>query len=638
MDPGEIMDPHEDFIRPTDEYAVGKEFNLFPYKPDEPHGTEVYRRRRLPADEIVGSIRGFDPTKDFTNTKARVRIDEHIRISMNQKSQIFGLSIVKAPIDERPASEQQSLYHPVGSGQPITWNLVGKAVDVEYASSDSVGVKQIEEAADGRVCCEHAAYTYYRSLGKTGYPHVMPQFYGTWVMEIDDGFDDEGIQVNRYVCVLLLEYIHGYSIDELSYRSEEDEGYFGKLAGFQRVDNTWTNVWMDESTRALVIKKMLHGVVVGMHHGVQHHEASPENVFMTLRDGTNNTDLDELRVVLLDHTSTQIWRKTVDSHFYGRTHCLEKLPYPIHPKQGCSVMPLEDYVGWWPPAPEDRPGEDLNEMFDDWMLSEDVFGPLVEARDVEAGLQGKEWPHKYAKYSTFDTLDIIEAQEPQEMRKKAMRKVIIPKVLSYWRMMKDEGRAELEDRHKICEESDDESFEDSSSSLEEYTRHLQGRNEFLEQHIKSLEERNEALEKRNRLLEEKLEALSSEESSASLQCSSSNSQPPRNQQPQPEQIPRRPAEPSFSPKALYDEYLSSIGIDSSKHPFTPPSSSPSPLQDEASLQGSSRFGESPSPPSAIRRGGSRSKKSVQWQDMEGEVEVEKETDGLIQCEQVPTAD
>ncbi|KAI8201308.1 hypothetical protein K4K52_007265 [Colletotrichum sp. SAR 10_76] len=455
------MDPHEDFIRPTDEYAVGKEFNLFPYKPTEPHGTEMYRRRRLPADEIVGSIRGFDPTKDFTDTRARVRVEEHIRIGMNKQSQIFGLSIVKAPLNERPATEQQSLYHPVGSGQPITWNLVGKAVDVEYASSGSAGVKQIEEAADGRVCCEHAVYTYYRSLGKTGYPHIMPQFYGTWVMEIDDGFDDEGLQVKRYVCVLLLEYIHGYSIDELSYRSEENEGYFGKVAGFQRVDNTWTNVWMDEPTRALVVKKMLHGVVIGMHHGVQHHEANPANVFMTLRDGTNNTDLDELRVVLLDHTATQVWRKTVDSHFYGRMHCLEKLPYPLHPKQGCSVVALEDYVGWWPPAPKERPGEDLNEVFDAWMLSEDVFGPLEEARDVEAGLQGKEWPHKYAKYSTFDTLDVIEAQEPREMRKKAIREVIIPKVLSYLRMVKDEGRAELEDREKISEESDDESFEDS---------------------------------------------------------------------------------------------------------------------------------------------------------------------------------
>ncbi|KAF4926502.1 hypothetical protein CGCVW01_v002978 [Colletotrichum viniferum] len=557
---------------------------------------------------------------------------------MSQKSQIFGLSIVQAPLDERPATEQQSLYHPVGSSQPITWSLVGKGVDVEDASSGSVGVELIEEAADGRVCCEHAAYTYYRSLGKTGYPHIMPQFHGTWAMKIDDGFDDDGFPMSRYVCVLLLEYIHGYSIDELCYRSEEDEGYFGKLAGFQRVDNTWTNVWMDETTRALVIKKMLHGVVVGMHHGVQHPETNPENVFMTLRGGTNNTDLDELRVVLLDHTSTHDWRKTVDSHFYGRTHCLEKLPYPIHPKQGCSVMPLEDYVGWWPPAPEDRPGEDLNEMFDDWMLSEDVFGPLEEARDVEAGLQGQEWPHKYAKYSTLATLDAIEAQEPQEMRKKALREVIIPKVLSYWRMMRDEDRTELGDREKICEESDNESFGESSSSCEEYTRHHLGRNEFLEQHIKSLEERYEALKKRNRLLEEKLEALSSEESSASSWRSLSDSQPPRNQQPQPEQNPCRPAEPSFSPKAPYDEYLFSIGIDSSKHPFTTPSSSPSPLQDRASVEGSSSFGESPSPPSAIRRGGNRSKKSVQWQDMEGEVEVEKETDDLVRCEQVPTAD
>ncbi|KAF3799606.1 hypothetical protein GCG54_00002309 [Colletotrichum gloeosporioides] len=533
------MDPHEGFIRPTDEYAVGKEFNLFPYKPTEPHGTEAYRRRRLPADEIVGSIRGFDPTRDFTTTKAKVRIEDHIRIGMNQQSQIFGLSIVHAPLDERPATEQQSLYHPVGSGHPITWNLVGKAVDVEYALSGSVGVKQVEEAADGRVCCEHAAYTYYRSLGKTGHPHIMPQFYGTWVMELDDGLDDEGFPMSRYVCVLLLEYIHGYSIDELCYHEEEDEDYFGKLAGFHRVDNTWTNGWMDEPTRALVIKKMLHGVVVGMHHGVQHHEANPENVFMTLRDGTNNTDLDELRVVLLDHTATQIWRKTVDSHFHGRTHCLEKLPYPPHPKQGCSVVPLEDYVGWWPPAPEDRPGEDLNEMFDAWMLNEDVFGPL------EAGLQGQGWPHKYVKYSTLVTLDVIETQEPHEMRKKVMREVIIPKVLSYWRMMKENDRAELGDREKICEESEDESFGESNSSLEEYTRHLQGRNEFLEQHVKSLEDRNESLEERNRLLEEKLEALSSEESSASSRRSLSNFQPPRNQQPQPKQIPRGPAEPQF---------------------------------------------------------------------------------------------
>ncbi|KAK2780353.1 hypothetical protein CKAH01_00297 [Colletotrichum kahawae] len=615
------MDPCEDFITPTDEYAVGKEFNLFPYRPTEPHGTEVYRRRRLPADENVGSIRGFDPTKDFTHTRAWVRIEKHIRIGMNQQSQIFGLSIVKAPLDERPTTEQQSLYHPVGSGQPVTWNLVGKAVDVEYASGSFMGVKQIEEAADGRVCREHAAYTYYRSLGKTGYPHIMPQFYGTWVMEIDDSLDEEGFQMNRYVCVLVLEYIHGYSIDELCYReADEDEGYLGKLVpacrgplGFQRVDDTWTNVWMDEPTRALVIKKMLHGVVVGMHHGVQHKEANPENVFMALRDGTNNTDLDELRVVLLDHTSTQIWRKTVNSHFYGRTHYLEKLPYPPHPKQRCSVMALEDFVGWWPPAPEDRPGEDLNEIFDAWMLSEGVFGPLEEARDVEGELQGKEWPHKYAKYSTLETLDIIEAQEPHETRKKALREVVIPKVLSYWRMMKDEGQVALGDREKIWEESDDESFEEMSSSLEEYTMYLQGRNEFLEE--------------RNRLLEEKLEALGWEESSAGSQRSLLNSQPSRTQQPQPQQSLSRPAQPSFSPKALYDEYLYSIGIDSAKHPFAPRSYSTIPHQDGASLEGSSRSDDSPSPPSAIRRGGNRIKKSVQWQDREEE--VEKETGVLV---------
>lgn len=55
-------------------------------------------------------------------------------------------------------------------------------------------------------------------------------------------------------------------------------------------------------------------------------------------------------------------------------------------------------------------------------MSDEAFGPLVEAADTEAELgEGVEWPHPYKKYSLFKTLDPIKPkllEEREERRRK----------------------------------------------------------------------------------------------------------------------------------------------------------------------------------------------------------------------------
>ncbi|KAF6785957.1 hypothetical protein CMUS01_16535, partial [Colletotrichum musicola] len=137
--------------------------------------------------------------------------------------------------------------------------------------------------------------------------------------------------------------------------------------------------------------------------GIQWRDLEPWNVFITIRNG--NIDLDDLRVVIIDHTNTRVWHHTKWLETEG-TQVLTWLPYPHHPFERCSVDALVHFHGWWPPACD--PAADRNQLFDDWLCSREVFGPLEEAQEVVAELESRgitEWPHPYPKFSTFKTLD-----------------------------------------------------------------------------------------------------------------------------------------------------------------------------------------------------------------------------------------
>ncbi|KAI8246966.1 hypothetical protein K4K53_002279 [Colletotrichum sp. SAR 10_77] len=366
---------------------------LYPYEPDRPHGSGEYHRNPLPRDLPYGHIRDFNTKGDFTKTQVEIEIQEIIRRGVNRTSQIFRCSVIKAPEEERPAALQEPLPPSRDDNEEVLpGQLAAKVFDYDYYESDFGGPWGNDEEADGNHCREHAVYAYYRRNGKTGYPHIMPQFYGSWVIKIHSGSDENNQPKFRYVGLILIEYIHAYSVENLCLRDRDGDYcsalYPGTLpVGFPNHDGSWLNVTFDVEKRQHVVKEMLHGVVVGMHLG-------------------------EPRVVLLDHSYTEVWSLTKYAEAEGDTHCLQKLPYPPHPIERCSIEALDTLEGWWPPTQRQHPGFN-EEKFDGWLCKENVFGPHVEAKSVLEPLfrQGKPWKRDYKKYSTFATLDLIEKIE-----------------------------------------------------------------------------------------------------------------------------------------------------------------------------------------------------------------------------------
>ncbi|KAF6807854.1 hypothetical protein CSOJ01_07894, partial [Colletotrichum sojae] len=289
-----------------------------------PHGTGSYVRIPLRSDLPAGHIRAFDTEVDYTDTQAKVRIEQVIRFEHGKWSQIARCKLVKPPIDERDTS----FYSPLAevTEAAADW-LVIKAYDYAYYPGSFGAPWENNEEADGRFSREHSAYEYYQSNHRSGYPESMPKFYG---------------------------------------------GCWQGRAGPTK----------------LVIKKMLHAIAIGLHMGVNHRGCDPWNVFITMQ--TNNKDLQEIRVVFLDHADTELLRLVAP---------------PFYPAD----------------EEENRKAEELRvKEFDEWLLSPDVFGPLEEAKDEWDRLQaeGKPWPHPYAKYSITDTLHNMQ----EEMRARAREK------------------------------------------------------------------------------------------------------------------------------------------------------------------------------------------------------------------------
>ncbi|KAF6825681.1 hypothetical protein CMUS01_09734 [Colletotrichum musicola] len=343
---------------------------------------ESYTRIPLPQSLPRNHIRDFDVNANYDDTKAELMILEDIRVADAKWSQIVHCKVTKAP-KQRQSSRFQSRLDDVVTGR----SLVIKAYDYEYYPSSFGGPWDNDEEADGRFSREFSAYQYYHTNHRGGYPESMPKFYGGWVIKVDAGKNEQGHKQYRYVRLILIEYIDGRSIESLCFCGREP-GWMGELepltleVPFRRRRSGPVYITFDLKNRQLAIKKMLHGLVVGMHIG--------------------------FRVVFLDHTETEVFELT-DEGADLAPPIVTKLPFPPHPKERCSAVAPDSFYGWWPlslPNGTDEEDEDRTKQFADWLVSPTAFGPLQEAKDELDRLtaEGRLWPHPYAMYSTFDTL------------------------------------------------------------------------------------------------------------------------------------------------------------------------------------------------------------------------------------------
>ncbi|KAF9882151.1 hypothetical protein CkaCkLH20_00187 [Colletotrichum karsti] len=417
-------------------YRADSEHELYPYEPVDPYGLSQYTRNPPPRHLPPGRIRNFDLDNIGPERRARIRIREAIAVGDDRESQILRVDIMEPPIIERSTHASLIVDGKTEEGirkSPITRTLVPKVYDAEFRPSDWGAPWSNVEQADGEFAREHGAYKYCYEQGRTGGQHLLPEFFGGWAMVVDDGPGK-----TRQVGLTLMEDIRGFSVENLCYR-EVTEKWEGPLeptdrpVGFLKSDNESIYMDIDLAFRKDVMKRALDGIVNNLHIGVEHRDFEPANLFITMRNVHN--DETKLRVVLLDHTFTQVWSKTTYAATNGERYCHQALPYPAHPYFRFGILAMDRYVGWYPMDYDD------DKEFDEWLLSDEVFGPLREARDemselratrmawvsalrktgdvAEEKLRGDvKWPHEYPKYSMFSTLDEI-----QEMRRKGLSAV-----------------------------------------------------------------------------------------------------------------------------------------------------------------------------------------------------------------------
>lgn len=414
----------------TDAYTFDRELELYPFVPGPPHGTGAFELQDgdfgIPRNPVPrGQVRGFDTDlSKYSETKAKIRFEEPIHIR-DEGTQIFRCTVVDAPKEDQPSCCPLTMSPGENSDVkvPTSRSLVAKVYDFRDYDGSYDGMD------DGLFTREFAAYSFYYANNKTGHPHAMPQFYGGWVMKLENIYKknfvyDAKFPKFRYVCLILIEYINGRSIEHMCFREEDDPGYIAPLTPiprkvmFHRADGSVNWVRFGKKDRQLVMKKMLYGLAVGNHLGVEHNFCHPSKVFITMLDG--NTDLDELRVVFLDHDRTEVWRDTRMAKTEG-INALTLLPYPRHPYHRYGYDQLDEFHGWWPPLDKDD-GVDMHREFTEWLCSEEVFGPVQEAEDVMAELEatGKDWPYPYPKFSKHETLQRVLG--PEERKKRERRK------------------------------------------------------------------------------------------------------------------------------------------------------------------------------------------------------------------------
>ncbi|KAF9872092.1 hypothetical protein CkaCkLH20_10429 [Colletotrichum karsti] len=240
----------------------------------------------------------------------------------------------------------------------------------------------------------------------TGASSFAPEFYGSWVIrhqstqsdtatntpahEIEAGPSSRIASGNeRFVGVILLEHIDGYSIRDYCSRKGPD----GTL--IPRTESRPGRPSMPQlNDRLEVLKQIIDGIVSHLHVGVTHEHYNTRDFLIVEKRG-------ELpRVVKVGHALSTVWRWTREAIKYKEPQTgYMQLPRPIHPLNWVNLRMSSFYFleDWYPTEWSDEGDKDKStSLFGKWLL--ETFGE--EAEDVPG--------YHYSVWSTYQNKMIAE--------------------------------------------------------------------------------------------------------------------------------------------------------------------------------------------------------------------------------------
>ncbi|KAF5489981.1 hypothetical protein CGCS363_v012625 [Colletotrichum siamense] len=349
-------------------FDPGEELVLTPYPLSDPCGIGFEDCGRVPSD--------FEPSQadgkliETANPATRARLVIKKRLSGKSAN---GQKVLLCRVEQAPTAFEIDNGHAQHLSEvnlvivrTFTPKPLYRWVRDGYRSHDN---------AFGELHSEAAVYQHLYDNNLTGYPHLAPQYYGTWVFEKEQKGQNACAR-DRYTGLILMEYIDGVSIEQLGTRDWDRDNYgplqlsTSPIALHRNSDKT---LLMDTESRLRIFKTLLDGVVRKLHVGiyVNRLNLTPSHVLLSFRN--NGKDLEEPRVVSIDYHMDTVWSRTKEGRDSGKPMIAQQLDRPPHPalyfpRRSC----IDDFDGW---LPREWGHSDSDQLWE-WLLSESGFGPL----------------------------------------------------------------------------------------------------------------------------------------------------------------------------------------------------------------------------------------------------------------------
>ncbi|KAK4232730.1 hypothetical protein C8A03DRAFT_39665 [Achaetomium macrosporum] len=303
----------EDPERPVLPYASAFTVTITEHIPLQPFGLpSVYPPIEPPYDTSDEHLRTLTQTELVKPTKATIKVDRPFAVKDGRGPQLIVCTVT--PQD--------------GHGKPF--QAVAKIFDPLYYSFENQNAPPRPVAttlkADSDYSIEAAAYAHLQKTGQTG--AFAPEYYGSWTFSLS--IRHRGVQHERHVRLLLIEYIDGVCMRNLCYGDS--------------VPLTFT-----AEHRLDVLAGILDGAARMDHSGVNQRDLLPRNIMLELKPeagdspGEGQPQRVVQQAVLIDYNIAMVYHLTLEEWEYH-----EATELPLNPMHLFWNTSLDDF-GYWVP-------------------------------------------------------------------------------------------------------------------------------------------------------------------------------------------------------------------------------------------------------------------------------------------------